>query len=332
MKRSRIPSIGGLTSFVAAARHGSFTSAARELNLSQGAVSRQIRELEGHLGIRLFERIRQRVVLTDAGKLYLSQVKKPLDDLAVASRRVAAFSGGATLNLAVLPTLATRWLMPRLPDFQKQNPRITIHLTTLHSAAEFSAEPFDAAVFYCSPNWPGTTARHLMDVDMVVVCSPKLNAKRAIRTPADVTKFPLLHVMARPNLWPEWMERAGVAVHTPLPGHSYQDSTMVAQAAVAGLGIALMPRRFFEDELDDSRLEIVGSHFPGIKISCYLILPEARASSDLVQAFASWLLMEARAWSSGEDRMPEAKKRHSDDALDRAQMADRTYRGRDLAG
>ncbi len=332
MKRSRIPSIGGLTSFVAAAQHGSFTSAARELNLSQGAVSRQIRELESHLGIRLFERIRQRVVLTEAGKLYLSHVKKPLDDLAGASRKVAAFPGSTTLNLAVLPTLATRWLMPRLPGFQKENPRIMIHLMTPQSAAEFSLDPFDVAVFHCAPNWPGTIAYHLMDMDLVAVCSPKLNANGAISTPADVMKFPLLHLMARPNRWAEWMAEAGVTFDGPLSGHSYQNSTMVAQAAVAGLGVALMPRRLFAEELDDNRLEIVGSRFPETKISYYLVLRETRASSNIVQDFARWLMMEARAWSSGEDRMPEAKARHHDDPLGRAQIAERADRGRGLAG
>jgi len=186
LKRIRIPPIGGLISFVAAARHGSFTSAARELNLSQAAVSRQIRELEGHLGIPLFQRIRQRVVLTEAGKLYVSHVRKPLDELASASRKVAALSSDTTLNLAVLPTFASRWLMPRLPSFQNEHPTVTIHLTTPQSAHEFSTEPFDAGVFHCSPDWPGATACHLLDMELVPVCSPRLNVKRAVGAPADL--------------------------------------------------------------------------------------------------------------------------------------------------
>src|ERR1700730_966198 len=134
LKRGEIPSIGELTSFVAAAQHGSFTRAAGELNLTQGAISRQIRELEIHLGIRLFERIRQRVVLTDAGKTYLAQVKKALDDLADATQRVASFSNSTTLNLVALPTFAARWLVPRLPNFQRVNPKIMVHITARQGA------------------------------------------------------------------------------------------------------------------------------------------------------------------------------------------------------
>jgi LysR family transcriptional regulator, glycine cleavage system transcriptional activator len=332
LKRGDIPSIGGLRSFVAAAQHGSFTSAARELNLSQGAVSRQIRELEGCLGIRLFARIRQRVVLTEAGKLYFSHVKKPLEDLAAASQKVTACSDGTSLNLAVLPTLAARWLMPRLPDFQREFPRIMIHLTTPQSPAEFCLEPFDVAVFHSSPGWPGMTAHHLMDMEMVAVCSPELNAKCAISAPADVAKFPLLHLMARPSRWADWMSEAGVALEAPLPGHSYQNSTMIAQAAVAGLGIALMPRALVEEELADHRLEVVGGNFLETMISYYLIVPETRVSSKVVQAFVRWLTMEARTWRSPKDRMPAAKKRHYDDPLNRVEISDRAYGSRGVAG
>ena len=163
MKRGEIPSIGELTSFVAAAQHGSFTRAAGELNLTQGAISRQIRELETHLGIRLFERIRQRVVLTDAGKMYLSQVKKALDDLADATLRVASFSNSTTLNLVALPTFAARWLVPRLPNFQRVNPKIMIHITARQAPIDSALEPFDAAVFHGASHWPGTISHYLMD-------------------------------------------------------------------------------------------------------------------------------------------------------------------------
>jgi len=305
LKRGEIPSIGGLTSFVAAARHGSFTRAARELNLTQGAISRQIREIETQLGIRLFERIRQRVVLTDAGRLYLSHVKKALDDLSVATQKVVAFSDDTMLSLLVIPTFAARWLIPRLGDFQKKHPKIMIHLTTRQTPVEFAIETFDAAVFFGSPNWPGTIAHHLMDVEMVAVCSPKLRAKRAIKTPADVAKFPLLHQMSRPRRWAEWMAEVGVKLDKPLQGHIYQ-LAMLSQAAVAGLGIALLPRYLIEEELADKRLEEVASEFIDAKASYYLIVPETCTSSNAVQTFAKWLMAEARTWSSGNDRLANA--------------------------
>jgi LysR family glycine cleavage system transcriptional activator len=307
LKRGEIPSIGGLTSFVAAGLHGSFTRAASELDLTQGAVSRQIREVENHLGVRLFERIRQRVVLTDVGKIYLKHVKKALEDLASATQQVVASSDSTMLSLLVLPTFAARWLIPRLPDFQKKNPKIMIHLTTRQTPVEFAIETFDAAIFFGSPNWPGTIAHHLIDVDMVAVCSPKMKAKRAIKTPADITKFPLLHQMDRPRRWAEWMAEAGVKTNGPLQGHTYQVA-MLSQAAVAGLGVALLPRYLVEQELADRRLEVVASEFIDAKTSYYLIVPETRTSSNAVQIFAKWLIAEARTWTSDNGRPVRVKK------------------------
>jgi LysR family transcriptional regulator, glycine cleavage system transcriptional activator len=294
LKRGEIPSIGGLTSFVVAAQHGNFTRAADELNLTQGAISRQIRELETHLGIRLFERIRQRVVLTDAGKMYLAQVKKALDELADATLRVATFSNSTTLNLVALPTFAARWLVPRLPNFQKANPKIMVHITARQAPIDSPLEPFDAAVFHGASHWPNTISQYLMDENIVAVCSPKLNARRTIKTPADVIKFPLLHKMGKPNRWAEWLAGVGIPQDGLLQGHAYQNYAMVAPAAVAGLGIALLPHYLVEDDIAAKRLEIVGHDLFDFTTSYYLILPETRASASAVQAFAKWLTAEAR--------------------------------------
>jgi len=233
LKRGELPSIDGLTAFVAAAEHGSFTRAADQLNLSQGAISRQVREIELHLGVRLFERIRQRIVLTDAGRVYVSQVKKALHDLAEASRSVTSVSNSTILNLVALPTFAGIWLVPRLSKFQTQNPNITLHITTRQSPIDYSSEPFDAAVFHGAPHWPGTISYHLMDEDLVAVASPTLCAGRIIKMPSDVTKFRLLHNMGSSNRWAEWLTEAGVEITEPPQGHMYQNYAMIAQAAAA---------------------------------------------------------------------------------------------------
>jgi len=301
LKRGAIPSIGGLTAFVAAAQHGSFTRAARELGLTQGAVSRQIQELENHLGIRLFERIRQRVILTDAGSVYLGSVKKALEELADATQKMASFSSSTPLNLVVLPTFATHWLAPRLPVFQKRNPEISIHLMTRQPPMDASDMSFDAAVYFETNDWPGTVAYPILDAEVFPVCSPKLNARNAIKTPADIARHRLLHETARPTRWAEWMAEAGVETNNALSGHTYQNFAMIAQAAVAGVGIALLPRYAVEQELADRRLEIVAGDFVRVKISYYLIVPETRVSSGAVQTFAAWLLAEAAAWASHGD-------------------------------
>jgi LysR family glycine cleavage system transcriptional activator len=304
LKRGDIPSIGGLTSFVAAAEHGNFTRAADVLNLTQGAISRQIREIESHLGTRLFARVRQRVVLTDAGKLYLSHVKKALDDLADGARKVASISNGAVLNLVALPTFAAHWLVPRLSNFQNDNPTISVQVTTRQSPIDFAVEPFDAAIFHSASSWPGTTSRFLMDAALVAVCSPKLNARRAIKAPADIANFPLLHKSGRPGRWSIWLAEMGARRHEPLHGHTYENFAMIAQAAVAGLGIAMLPRYLVEGEIAAKRLEIVASEFFDLKTSYYLILPEARAGSRTVQAFAAWLIEEAGMFHPGDGSRP----------------------------
>jgi LysR family glycine cleavage system transcriptional activator len=295
VKRGQIPSIGELLSFSVAAQHGSFTRAAAELSLTQGAVSRQIRMLESRLGVTLFERVRQRVVLTDPGRLYLSQVEKALNDLAVATRQVATFSDSKLFNLAVLPTFATRWLIPRLPDFHHSHPDVTMTLTTRQQPVDFALEPFDAAISYGSANWPATIAHHLMDVEVVPVCSPKLHAANPIRTPADIAKYPVLHQLSRPTRWTEWMVEAGVKLDAPLRGDSYQQFAMIAQAAVAGLGVALLPVFMLEEELASGKLEIVSGQFLATTTSYYLIVPETRASSPAVKLFTDWILRQARA-------------------------------------
>jgi LysR family glycine cleavage system transcriptional activator len=306
LKRGELPSIDGLTAFVAAAEHGSFTRAADQLNLSQGAISRQVRDIESHLGVRLFERIRQRIVLTDAGRLYLPQVKKALDDLAEAARSVATLSNSTILSLVALPTFAGRWLVPRLSNFQKQNPEITIHITTRQSPINCAREPFDAAVFHGPPHWPGTISYNLFDEDMIAVANPKLGAGHAIKTAADFAKFPLLHNMGNRARWAEWMTAAGVPLDAPPHGHTYQNYAMIAHAAMAGVGIALLPRYLVEDDVAAKRLEIVGSKYASLKTAYHLILPETRASSNAVQSFAKWLIAEAQAFKTTNGRVVDA--------------------------
>lgn len=276
-----------------AAQRESFTRAANELNLSQGAVSRHIRELEGHLGIRLFDRVRQRVILTEAGRLFLEHVKKPLDDLAVAARRLEAFTDGMVLKLAVPPAFATRWLLPRLAGFQKQNGKITVHVTNRRRPVDFVTEPFHAAIVVDSSYGTGSVVHHLTNMHLVAACSPTLDAKQCIKKPADIARFALLHEMSRPNRWAQWMADAGVQLGPFVKGHSYPQLAMLAEAAVAGFGIALLPYDLFEDEFNDNRLELVPNQPYKTKISYDLIVPEARAGCDAMRTLAAWLIAEA---------------------------------------
>jgi LysR family glycine cleavage system transcriptional activator len=307
LKRGELPSIDGLVAFVAAAEHSSFTRAAVQLNLTQGAVSRQVREIETHLGLRLFERVRQRIVLTDAGRLYLPQVKKALRELGDAGSSVKSLSNNTSLNISALPTFAGFWLVPRLSHFQKQNPAITIHVTAWQVPVDYSRATFDAAILHSASQWPGTISYHLFDEDMVAVASPKLGAGLGVQVAADITKFPLLHNMGGPSRWIEWMSEAGAELDGPLNGHTYQNYAMVAQAAVAGVGLALLPRYLVEDGVAAKRLEIVASGFANLKTSYHLILPETRASSYAIESFAKWVIAEAQAFKTTNSRMTDSK-------------------------
>ncbi|HSV35051.1 MAG TPA: LysR substrate-binding domain-containing protein, partial [Ramlibacter sp.] len=182
--RRKIPSTGALSAFEAAARHTSFTEAAHELALTQSAVCRQIAGLEGFLGVKLFRRSRRGVVLSEAGAAYYRQVAKRLDEVERDTLDLMARQGrGGTLELAVVPTFGTRWLLPRLPDFARLHPDITLNLSGRTRPFLFDDTELDAAIYTGDGNWPGAVATHLMPESMVPVCSPALIAPRKKLTP-----------------------------------------------------------------------------------------------------------------------------------------------------
>lgn len=290
-----LPSIGCLQAFESVARHGSITRAAQELNLTQSAVSRQIHQLESLLDVRLFERVRQRVVITDAGKLYLNDVSKAMGGLKDATSRVMACGGNANLlNLAVLPTFATRWLMPRLNNFVQKHPGVTINLATRLVPFDFEAEPFDAAIHYGSATWPGAVAHHLMDEDTVPVCSPKFEAEQRIRKPFDLARTVLLHQTTRPAAWTQWFEMTRVKNAHALRGPRFEQFTMIAQAAVCDLGVALLPKLLIEEELASGKLVMLFDQPLRSTNSYYLVVPESKTSSQLTSSFTRWTVAQAK--------------------------------------
>lgn len=289
-----LPSIGDLTAFEAAARHASFTRAADELNLTQSAVSRAVRLLEERIGVVLFERVRQRVVLTAAGASYLKDVRRVLDTLREATHRVMAFAdSSAALNVAVLPTFATRWLVPRLPDFMARHPDITLNFAARLQPFDFQAEGFDGALHYGAPIWPAARCHHLMDEVMVVVASPGYRLRHAIEAPGDLAGAVLLHQTTRPTAWDDWRLAAGIELEGVHRGPRYEQFAMIAQAAVAGLGAALLPRVLIEEELASGRLEVLFDHQLRNASAYYWVTPEDKAASPPVVAFTRWLIQRA---------------------------------------
>jgi len=294
-----LPSLTCLESFECVARHGSISRAAAELNLTQSAVSRQILQLEELLDVALFERVRQRVVITDAGKMYLKDINRVMIDLKGSTSKIMACGGSASiLNLAVLPTFATQWLVPRLSGFLQRNPDVTFNFATRSTQFDFESEPFDVAIHYGTASWPGAVTHHLMDEDTVAVCSPKFQAVNRIKKPADLVGATLLHQSTRTAAWADWFAALGVDNSHPLRGPRFEQFAMIAQAAVCGLGVALLPKLLIEEELASGKLALLFSHSVRSANAYYVAVPESKNSSPLVNTFTHWMLQEAKAASN----------------------------------
>lgn len=289
MRRS-LPSIESLTAFETSARHLSFTRAADELALTQSAVCKQVAVLEEWLGVRLFNRIRKRLSLTEAGQLYARQVTEGLDRLERDTVALIAHQGaGHVIELAVIPTFATRWMIPRLPDFQRHHPGITLNLTTRAEPFLFTDTPFDAAIHFGSPVWPGAVTSYLFGETVIPVAAPALLGGQTTSAPDELLRFPLLHQSARHDAWPRWFEAAGVATAEALRGQRFELFSMLVEAARAGLGIALVPRFFVQAELRSGELLCPYDFALSSDMGYYLVYPEARQDRPALRRFAEWL-------------------------------------------
>jgi DNA-binding transcriptional LysR family regulator len=292
ISRRFIPSTGVLCAFEASARLQSFTAAAAELHLTQSAVSRQIRALEEMLGSELFVRERQTIQLTTAGQAYAQEIRGALDRISQATLGFRANPRGGTLQLAVLPTFGTRWLAPRLADFFAAHPGVTVNLTTRLEPFDFRSEGLDAAVHFGAPVWPGAELEPLMSETVVPACSPTFKRAHKLSRPADVLAAPLLHVSTRPGAWRDWFHAKRVEIDD-VPGMFVDQFAMAAQAATAGLGVALLPRFLMEPEFSGGQLVPA---IPRGEVESasryYLVWPASRASYPPLQAFAAWLRQE----------------------------------------
>ena len=295
--RRKIPSIEALIAFEAAARHQSFTRSADELALTQSAVGRQIASLEEYLGVPLFNRVKKRLSLTDIGQVYARQVRDNLDRIERDTLGAMAHrDAGGILELAVIPTFATRWLIPRLPQFYAQHANITLNLTTRAEPFMFTDTPFDAAIHFGNPVWPGALAQHLFGEEMTPVCSPQLLDGALALQPAALAQFTLLHQSARPDAWRHWFAQAGVDDINCMQGQRYELFSMLVEAARAGLGVALVPRFFVLHELAIGELTIPCDVSLTNHKGYYLVYPECKQSSPLLNAFETWLLDTARQY------------------------------------
>ncbi|MBP2233213.1 DNA-binding transcriptional LysR family regulator [Azospirillum agricola] len=298
LQRRLLPSMSALTAFEAAARTGSFTAAAGELSLTQGAVSRQIKALEDQIGTPLFTRKGQRVTLTPTGALYAEPIRDALRQIAAATVRTIAAPKGGELHLAILPTFGTRWLVPRLPAFQEAHPHVTIHFTTKLAPFDFRTHDLDAAIHYGLGDWPDAVCDPLMDETMLPVCAPSFLKAHPIAEPADLLALPLLHTSTRPDSWADWFAAQGAPPHTGA-GMFFEQFATTAQAAEAGLGVALLPTLLVRGELADGALVPAIDRPHRSARAYYLVHPRGKANHPPLAAFRRWLLDTARAEAGG---------------------------------
>ncbi|ANT53335.1 LysR family transcriptional regulator [Mesorhizobium amorphae] len=289
VQRRLLPNISALAAFEAVARLGSFTAAARELDLTQGAVSRQISLLEEQFGRRLFERDSRNVRLSSAGEIYAEAVRSALGQLRDAALGLMSNRHSGILNLAILPTFGTRWLMPLIPDFVASNPDITINFVTRIGRFDFARERLDAAIHHGQPDWPDADSTLLMRETVIPVVSPEFLASRDIVTPADICRLPLLHMATRPGAWSEWFEEQGLSAPTG-PGMQFEQFGTVAQACTAGLGVALLPQVLIAGELQRGQLVPTPGQPMQSRSAYYLVVPHDKRGHPPVASFRDWLL------------------------------------------
>ena len=300
--RRKIPSTQALVCFEAAARQHSFTKAAQELALTHSAVCRQVAALESFLGVKLFRRARRGIALSDAGADYARRVAQGLDMVERDTLSLMSRQGeGGSIDLAVVPTFATRWLLPRMARFRARHPQWTLHLETRTRPFMFAETEFDAALYAGTTsqvqNWPGTNALLLKHEALLPVCSPLLIAPRRRLTPAAIAKLPLLQQSTRPYVWRQWFEAMGVSVADDLAGPRLELFSMLAMAAVHGMGVALIPRLLIEEELARGELVVACDQPLDAQRAYYLVVPERRAAHPGVQRLHEWLIEEVGATS-----------------------------------
>ena len=267
--------------------------------MTQSAVCRQVAALEAFLDVSLFRRTRRGVMLTEAGLDYSRSVGARLDEVERDTLELMARGGrGSSLELAVVPTFGTRWLLPRLPAFQRAHPHVAVHLSSRTRPFLFADTPFDAAIHAGetgSAAWPGTEKRFLMSESLIAVASPALPALAAGRpqSAADWARLPLLQQSTRPYAWRQFFEGLGLAVPQPMAGPRLELFSMLTEAVVHGMGVALTPPFFVQEELAQGRLVDIAPRPVGGQRAYSLIWPEEKAELPALQAFAAWLQAQA---------------------------------------
>ena len=289
----RLPSLNSVRAFEAAARYESFTRAAEELCVTQGAVSHQVKALEAELGLKLFNRERQRLVITEAGREYLNVVRDAFDRIAIGTERLLQRQTSGILTVSTSPDFAAKWLVHRLGRFAEAFPEIELRVSATLHHVDFAREDIDLAVRHGDGYWTGLHVTRLCSEELFPVCSPRLATDaRPLNRPADLLGFPLRHLDDR-TTWATWLETAGVGDAEALHGPVLNRASMVIDAAVDGQGVTLARTTLAAWDLINGRLIRPFALALPLAKSYWIVGPRASAALPKIVTFRDWLLTEA---------------------------------------
>jgi LysR family glycine cleavage system transcriptional activator len=293
----RLPSLTALRAFEAAARHLSFARAAEELHVTPAAISQQIKQLEGYLGLALFRRSKT-LAVSEAAEVALPLVSEAFDQLEKAVDRLRSGNAYGPLVVSTPPTFASRWLVSRLDDFQTRYPEIELRLLATRRLVDFTLEDVDVAVRFGAGPFPGLHAEPLMQESIVPVATPAV--AKTLKDPADLLRCTLLHDESHewdpafPD-WETWLLSLGLTIKSPLRIRYFGDTNLSIQAAMSGHGVTLAWHSLVTDELRSGRLVQLFGHALATKQSYHLVTPLKRLNLPKVAAFRDWLLQQTRA-------------------------------------
>lgn len=290
-----VPPLSALRAFEAVARHLSFRRAAEELHVTPGAVSQQIRSLEGLLGETLFVRTKRSVALTDAATRMLPDIQTGLDALARATNSNAPVSAGRSLTISVAPSFASKWLLPRLPSFSEHHPDIDLRISATVGLADFRRDKIDLAIRFGRGGYPDVQSERLFAESLAPLCSPALlRSKGPLRKPDDLRLHRLLHDTSIPgeseqSAWERWLKLAG-AKHVPAHrGPRFSLAELALQAAIDGTGVVLARMALAEDDLTAGRLVQPFKVMLPLEASYFLVMPRDSPRRSDIRSFREWL-------------------------------------------
>ncbi len=278
-----------LQAFLTTARFGSISRAAEALHRSQSAVSKQVQELERHVGVALFERVRKRLSLTPAGSRYEAAVRPLLGQLESATLELMASNdGGGPLHLSSLPTFSAKALIPRLPDFMQRHPHVTLHFVPYVHGYDFSRADLDCSILFGPGHWPGAVAQYLTGRQVTLIAPPAALLRRKISKPQDIADHVLLHHATVPDAWDDWCTAHGVRTVQAFAGPQLDQYHSLIRAVAAGMGLALVPDCLVADDIASGTITAPLPDDYQSRHGYWLCHPEARASYEPLRKFKAW--------------------------------------------